>query len=115
MDKVKDALHIRRKSKPENSGLGGESSVSGHTHSREHDEEPRASVDSEIAAMTPADRDAYLKEYEDGDHFEPKKGSLIDKLISRGNKATEDQLKQEHEARLAAKSQPQPGAGGFKA
>lgn len=70
-------------------------------------------MDSEVAAMTPAEREAYLKEYEDGEHFEPKKGSLIDKLISRGNKATEDQLRQENEARLAAKSQA--GAGGLKA
>ena len=71
-------------------------------------------MDSEIAAMSPAEREAYLKEYQDGDHFEPKKGSLIDKLIARGNKATEDQLREEHEARLAAKSQAQAGAGNVR-
>ncbi|KAH7116747.1 hypothetical protein B0J11DRAFT_100229 [Dendryphion nanum] len=101
IDKVKDALHIRRKSKPD--VAAGESSVAGHTHTREHDEEPRSSVDSEVARMTPAEREAYLKEYDETDHFEPKKGSLIDRLIARGNKATEDQLREEHEARQTAK------------
>jgi hypothetical protein len=53
--------------------------------------------------MTPDERVAYLKEYDDSDkHGEPKKGGLIEKLIARGNKRTEEQLEREHAERMAA-------------
>jgi hypothetical protein len=65
--------------------------------------EDRGSFDEELANMTPDERVAYLKEYDDSDkHDEPKKGGLIEKLIARGNKRTEEQLEREHAERLAA-------------
>ena len=46
--------------------------------------------------MPPQERVAYLKEFEDSDkHDTPKKGGLLEKLIARGNKKTEDQIAQE--------------------
>ena len=55
--------------------------------------------------MTPDERVAYLKEYDESDkHGEPKKGGLIEKLIARGNKRTEEQLEREHAERMAAQS-----------
>lgn len=52
--------------------------------------------------MSPAEREAYLKEFEDAEkEGEAKKGSLIDKLIARGNKRTEDQLIEEQRQREA--------------
>jgi hypothetical protein len=46
--------------------------------------------------MAPHERVAYLKEFEDSDkHDTPKKGGLLEKLIARGNKKTEDQIEQE--------------------
>lgn len=67
--------------------------------------EPRGSVDSELEAMTPAEREAYLKEFDEAETSgEPKKGSLIDKLIARGNKRTEDQIAQETKDKEAAKA-----------
>ena len=57
--------------------------------------------------MTPEERDAYLKEFDEADKTgEPKKGSLIDKLIARGNKRTEDQILQESRDRNAKASAP---------
>lgn len=72
----------------------------------------RDSIDSELAAMPPQERVAYLKEFEDSDkHGEPKRGGLIEKLIARGNKKTEDQLEREAKERDAARAQVGPGAG----
>lgn len=52
--------------------------------------------------MTQEEREAYLKEFEDAEKTgEAKKGSLIDKLIARGNKRTEDQLAEEQRQREA--------------
>jgi hypothetical protein len=48
---------------------------------------------------------AYLKEYDDSDKTgEPRKGGLIEKLIARGNKRTEEQLAQEHAQRTAGQT-----------
>ncbi|EDU48545.1 hypothetical protein PtrSN002B_000852 [Pyrenophora tritici-repentis] len=98
MDKLKEKLHIgssRRKSQPEND-VGNVGTI----------EENRDSIDSELAAMPPHERVAYLKEFEDSDkHDQPKKGGLLEKLIARGNKKTEDQIAaetKEREAREAA-------------
>jgi hypothetical protein len=56
--------------------------------------------------MPPHERVAYLKEFEESDkHDQPKKGGLLEKLIARGNKKTEDQIAaetREREAREAA-------------
>lgn len=71
----------------------------------------RASIDSELAALSPAEREAYLKEYNDEDDYEPKKGGLIDKLIAKGNKRTEDQLAKEHQEREALKAGKSTGTG----
>jgi hypothetical protein len=52
--------------------------------------------------MAPHERVAYLKEFEDSDkHDTPKKGGLLEKLIARGNKKTEDQIEQETREREA--------------
>lgn len=61
--------------------------------------------------MPPQERVAYLKEFEDSDkHDTPKKGGLLEKLIARGNKRTEEQI--EREGREAeARRQAQVGAG----
>lgn len=46
--------------------------------------------------MPPQERIAYLKEFEESDkHDAPRKGGLIEKLIARGNKKTEDQIEAE--------------------
>jgi hypothetical protein len=50
--------------------------------------------------MPPHERVAYLQEFEHSDkHDEPKKGGLIEKLIARGNKRTEEQLAREAKER----------------
>lgn len=67
--------------------------------------------------MPPHERVAYLQEFEHSDkHGEPKKGGLIEKLIARGNKRTEEQLAREaaeREERNKAATQASlgPGAG----
>ncbi|RYN16411.1 hypothetical protein AA0113_g548 [Alternaria arborescens] len=99
MDKIKEKLHIGSKNKTEND-------VTTSTGNVGTIEENRDSIDSELAAMPPQERVAYLKEFEDSDkHDTPKKGGLLEKLIARGNKKTEDQIAQEtkeREAREAA-------------
>ncbi|KAF2177237.1 hypothetical protein K469DRAFT_644737 [Zopfia rhizophila CBS 207.26] len=88
MDKVKKVLHVRSKSKVET-----ESS---------HEPDPRGSVDEEVAAMSPEERAQYLKEFEEAERTGgPKKGSLLDKLIERGNRRTQEQLAQEARDREA--------------
>jgi hypothetical protein len=58
--------------------------------------------------MAPHERVAYLQEFEHSDkHDEPKKGGLIEKLIARGNKRTEEQLEREAREYEASRS----GAG----
>ncbi|KAF2263389.1 hypothetical protein CC78DRAFT_581478 [Lojkania enalia] len=87
MEKVKKVLHIRSKSRPE-------------TDNTLHDPETRQSIDEELAAMSPAEREKYLKEFEEAEKTgAPKKGSFLEKLIERGNKRTEDQLQQEAKER----------------
>jgi hypothetical protein len=58
--------------------------------------------------MTPAEREAYLKEWDETEKTDTaKKNGLIEKLIARGNKRTEDQLAQEMkeaEAQRAARA-----------
>lgn len=83
----------------------------------------RDSIDSELAAMAPADRIAYLKELDEADKDDaPKKGGLIEKLIARGNRKTEEQIeretreREEMQARKAAQqdathAQMGPGMG----
>lgn len=67
--------------------------------------EDRGSFDEELATMSPDERVAYLKEYDDSDKSgEPKKGGLIEKLIARGNKRTEEQLEREHAERTAGQT-----------
>mgnify|MGYP003624080230 CR=1 FL=1 len=67
--------------------------------------------------MPPHERVAYLQEFEHSDkHDEPKKGGLIEKLIARGNKRTEEQLAREAKEREEAHRQAThaavgPGAG----
>jgi hypothetical protein len=67
--------------------------------------------------MPPHERVAYLQEFEHSDkHDEPKKGGLIESLIARGNKRTEEQLareaKERDEAhRKATHAAVGPGAG----
>ena len=80
--------------------------------------ENRDSIDSELASMPPQERVAYLKEFEDSDkHDTPKKGGLLEKLIARGNKRTEEQIERESreaEARRQAQrdaTHAQVGAG----
>lgn len=79
-----------------------------HSFSRDsadHATEDRGSFDEELANMAPDERVAYLKEYDESDkHGEPKKGGLIEKLIARGNKRTEEQLAREHAERTAAQT-----------
>jgi hypothetical protein len=68
--------------------------------------ENRDSIDSELAAMPPHERVAYLQEFEHSDkHDEPKRGGLIEKLIARGNKRTEEQLAREAREREEAQKQ----------
>lgn len=63
----------------------------------------RASIDSEVAAMSPAERDAYIKDLEEAEKTgAPKKGSFLEKLIERGNRKTEEQLVKETEERQRA-------------
>ena len=55
--------------------------------------------------MDPKDRVAYLQEYEHSDkHDAPKKGGLLEKLIARGNRRTEEQLEREQREREEAHS-----------
>jgi hypothetical protein len=55
--------------------------------------------------MNPQERVAYLQEFEHSDkHDEPKKGGLIEKLIARGNKRTEEQLAREASERESHRS-----------
>ncbi|OAL49798.1 hypothetical protein IQ07DRAFT_587490 [Pyrenochaeta sp. DS3sAY3a] len=111
MDKIKEKLHIgssRRKSQADNDAYAKESGSGGFGTI----EDNRDSIDSELAAMPPQERVAYLKEFEDSDkHGEPKRGGLIEKLIARGNKKTEDQIEREAKERDAARAQVGPGAG----
>ncbi|KAF1832146.1 hypothetical protein BDW02DRAFT_571394 [Decorospora gaudefroyi] len=115
MDKLKEKLHIgsnRRKSQPENEAYSNTGNVGTI-------EENRDSIDSELAAMPPQERVAYLKEFEESDkHDQPKKGGLLEKLIARGNKKTEDQIAAETREREARESHREathasvgPGAG----
>jgi hypothetical protein len=71
----------------------------------------RDSYDSELDAMSPEERVRYLKEYEHAEkHGEPKKGSFLDRLISRGNKKTEEDLAAE--AKLAEQAKIRQAAEG---
>ncbi|KAI4645268.1 hypothetical protein J4E93_006068 [Alternaria ventricosa] len=99
MDKIKEKLHLgssKNKTAEDDVRAGHVGTI----------EENRDSIDSELAAMPPSERVAYLKEFEDSDkHDTPKKGGLLEKLIARGNKKTEDQIAaetKEREAREAA-------------
>jgi hypothetical protein len=50
--------------------------------------------------MPPHERVAYLKEFEESDKTDvPNKGGLIERLIARGNKKTEDQIAAETKER----------------
>ena len=54
--------------------------------------------------MPPSERVAYLKEFEDSDKNDtPKKGGLIEKLIARGNRKTEEQIEREMRERETAR------------
>jgi predicted RecB family nuclease len=76
----------------------------------------RDSIDSELASMPPHERVAYLQEFEHSDkHDEPKKGGLIEKLIARGNKRTEEQLALEAKEREQAQAQRQAQSAGVGA
>ncbi|PVI06039.1 hypothetical protein DM02DRAFT_610370 [Periconia macrospinosa] len=91
IDKIKDKLHMGKKS---HSNEGEVDYIAERTGQH------RESIDEELAAMSPQEREAYLKEFEDAEKTgEAKKGSLIDKLIARGNKRTEDQLAEEQRQR----------------
>ncbi|KAI4949134.1 hypothetical protein J4E91_005598 [Alternaria rosae] len=99
MDKIKEKLHLgssKNKTAEDDVRAGNVGTI----------EDNRDSIDSELAAMPPSERVAYLKEFEDSDkHDTPKKGGLLEKLIARGNKKTEDQIAaetKEREAREAA-------------
>ncbi|KAF1977777.1 hypothetical protein BU23DRAFT_596117 [Bimuria novae-zelandiae CBS 107.79] len=97
MDKLKDKLHIRRKSQSEE---GGVSQAQSHASDVQ-----RESFDEELAAIPPEEREAYLKEYDEADKSgSHKQGGLIEKLIARGNKRTEDQLEAEVKEREAARA-----------
>lgn len=132
MEKIKEKLHLgssRRKSQPENdisssntthsttfdsgpghaapAGVAGTTGTHGHHggNSIEDTYEDRGSFDEELATMSPDERVAYLREYDDSDKSgEPKKGGLIEKLIARGNKRTEEQLEREHAERTAGQT-----------
>jgi hypothetical protein len=61
--------------------------------------------------MTPAEREAYLKEWDETEKTDQaKKNGLIEKLIARGNKRTEDQLLQEQKERDALRAGTHGGA-----
>lgn len=116
MDKIKEKLHIGSSKKNTETDHFG-SSHSDHVGTIE---ENRDSIDSELASMPPHERVAYLKEFEDSDkHDTPKKGGLLEKLIARGNKRTEEQIEREsreEEARRqahrdATHAQVGPGVG----
>jgi len=109
MDKIKEKLHIgssRRKSQPDNDASGVGTIA-----------DNRDSIDSELAAMPPSERVAYLKEFDESDKNDsPRKGGLIEKLIARGNRKTEEQIERETREREAAHrdathAQVGPGAG----
>ncbi|KAF2873136.1 hypothetical protein BDV95DRAFT_605702 [Massariosphaeria phaeospora] len=94
MDKIKDALHIRRKSKSEEGAPT--------YHSTSDEQEGRHSYDSELESMTPDERVKYLKDFDDAERSGiPKKGSLLERLIERGNKRTAEQLAAEERDRQA--------------
>lgn len=60
--------------------------------------------------MTPEERVRYLKEYDHAEkHGEPKKGSFLDRLIAKGNKDTEEELRREAEAKRNAGAGAGPG------
>ncbi|KAF2689477.1 hypothetical protein K458DRAFT_413755 [Lentithecium fluviatile CBS 122367] len=62
--------------------------------------------------MTPAEREAYLKEWDETEKTDTaRKNGLIEKLIARGNKRTEDQLAQEAKEREAVRARAVVGAG----
>ncbi|KAI8934837.1 hypothetical protein NX059_008517 [Plenodomus lindquistii] len=115
MDKIKEKLHIGSSKKTETETHG-----SSHSDNIGTIEDNRDSIDSELASMPPHERVAYLKEFEESDkHDKPKKGGLLEKLIARGNKQTEEQIEREsreQEARRQAQreathAQVGPGAG----
>ncbi|KAF2850952.1 hypothetical protein T440DRAFT_395883 [Plenodomus tracheiphilus IPT5] len=117
MDKIKEKLHIGSSNKKNTETDTFGSSHNDHVGTIEDN---RDSIDSELASMPPHERVAYLKEFEDSDkHETPKKGGLLEKLIARGNKRTEEQIEREgreEEARRAAQRQAThaqvgPGAG----
>lgn len=55
--------------------------------------------------MSPEERVRYLKEYEHAEkHGEPKKGSFLDSLISKGNKKTEEDLAAEAKLKEQARN-----------
>jgi hypothetical protein len=61
--------------------------------------------------MSPAEREAYLKEWDETEKSDTaKKNGLIEKLIARGNKRTEEQLLQEQQERDALRART-AGAG----
>ncbi|KAK7183831.1 uncharacterized protein CC84DRAFT_1163293 [Paraphaeosphaeria sporulosa] len=71
MDKLKDKLHIRRKSQSEEAAFPSGSHAS---------DVQRESFDEELAALPLEEREAYLKEFEEADKVgEHKKGGLIDR------------------------------------
>ncbi|KAF2654067.1 hypothetical protein K491DRAFT_694146 [Lophiostoma macrostomum CBS 122681] len=113
-EKLKDALHLNKKDKEDRNA--GEPDFSHSTAFGEHGETVtsggRESFDSELAAMDPKEREDYLKEFADAekdDNWTPKKGSLLEKLIARGNKKTEDELAAEHQLRGEKKLAQQEG------
>jgi len=88
MESVKKILHIRHKSKGKHAEEHSEASTSDL-----HDPAVRQSFDEELAAMPPDERKAYLEEFEEAEKTgHPKKGSLLEKLIERGNRKTEEQF-----------------------
>jgi hypothetical protein len=125
MDSVKKILHIRSKSKSKSHTESEESNFSadsGITHEEGNCAQCplspnihtltvansadvlRKSIDSELAAMTPEERKAYLEEFEEAERTgKPKKGSLLEKLIERGNRKTEEQLEREAREREMAR------------
>ncbi|KAH8717045.1 hypothetical protein GQ44DRAFT_742121 [Phaeosphaeriaceae sp. PMI808] len=118
MDKIKEKLHIgsRRKSQPENdTHTAGTGTIEGkytHTHTHTHQNyQPISYKTNQLSPPPPRqprlhrlgtrrdaphERVAYLQEFEHSDkHDAPKKGGLIEKLIARGNKRTEEQIVRE--------------------
>ncbi|KAF2198754.1 hypothetical protein GQ43DRAFT_474252 [Delitschia confertaspora ATCC 74209] len=91
MESVKKILHIRSKSKSASS-----QSESPGTSDAQAIHDIRPSFDEEVAAMSPDERKAYLAEFEEAERTgHAKKGSLLERLIERGNRKTEEQLARE--------------------